>query len=301
MFLLASDLAQEVSETVSSNFQLWSWNMLVEYMKNSLPDVLDFLIKLIIAIIVLLVGRKIIKLVRKIAKRMMEKTSWDEGVKQFFDNLLNAFLHFVLIMIVLGKFGITASSVIAVIGSVGLSIGLALQGSLSNFAGGVLILILRPFKVGDYIVEDTHGNEGTVTEIQLFYTKLLTIDNRTVILPNGNLSNCSLTNITQQDKRRIDIIVGISYDADIRQAKNVIETLILEETARIPEESYSVYVDSLGESAVNIGARVWVKTEDYWETKWRLTENIKYALDENHIEIPYPQMSVHMRQSDSEN
>lgn len=301
MFLLASDLAQEVSETVSSNFQLWSWNMLVEYMKNSLPDVLDFLIKLIIAIIVLLVGRKIIKLVRKIAKRMMEKTSWDEGVKQFFDNLLNAFLHFVLIMIVLGKFGITASSVIAVIGSVGLSIGLALQGSLSNFAGGVLILILRPFKVGDYIVEDTHGNEGTVTEIQLFYTKLLTIDNRTVILPNGNLSNCSLTNITQQDKRRIDIIVGISYDADIRQAKNVIETLILEETARIPEESYSVYVDSLGESAVNIGARVWVKTEDYWETKWRLTENIKYALDENHIEIPYPQMSVHMRHSDSEN
>ncbi|MEI3340017.1 MAG: mechanosensitive ion channel domain-containing protein [Eubacterium sp.] len=273
----------------------------MDYFKNSLPGVLDFLIKLIIAIIVLLIGRKIIKVVRKIVKRMMEKTSWDEGVKQFFDNLLNAFLHFVLVMIVLGKFGITASSVIAVIGSVGLSIGLALQGSLSNFAGGVLILILRPFKVGDYIVEDTHGNEGTVTEIQLFYTKLLTIDNRTVILPNGNLSNCSLTNITQQDKRRIDIIVGISYDADIRQAKNVIETLILEETARIPEEAYSVYVDSLGESAVNIGARVWVKTEDYWETKWRLTENIKYALDENHIEIPYPQMSVHMRQSDSEN
>ena len=301
MFLLASDLAQEVTETVSSNFQFWSWDMVVDYFKNSLPGVLDFLIKLIIAIIVLLIGRKIIKVVRKIVKRMMEKTSWDEGVKQFFDNLLNAFLHFVLVMIVLGKFGITASSVIAVIGSVGLSIGLALQGSLSNFAGGVLILILRPFKVGDYIVEDTHGNEGTVTEIQLFYTKLLTIDNRTVILPNGNLSNCSLTNITQQDKRRIDIIVGISYDADIRQAKNVIETLILEETARIPEEAYSVYVDSLGESAVNIGARVWVRTEDYWETKWRLTENIKYALDENHIEIPYPQMSVHMRQSDSEN
>ena len=301
MFLLASDLAQEVTETVSSNFQFWSWDMVVDYFKNSLPGVLDFLIKLIIAIIVLLIGRKIIKVVRKIVKRMMEKTSWDEGVKQFFDNLLNAFLHFVLVMIVLGKFGITASSVIAVIGSVGLSIGLALQGSLSNFAGGVLILILRPFKVGDYIVEDTHGNEGTVTEIQLFYTKLLTIDNRTVILPNGNLSNCSLTNITQQDKRRIDIVVGISYDSDIRQAKNVIEKLILEETARIPEEAYSVYVDSLGESAVNIGARVWVRTEDYWETKWRLTENIKYALDENHIEIPYPQMSVHMRQSDSEN
>jgi small conductance mechanosensitive channel len=197
-------------------------------------------------------------------------------------------------MIVLGKFGITASSVIAVIGSVGLSIGLALQGSLANFAGGVLILMLKPFKVGDYIVEDSHGNEGTVTEIQLFYTKLLTLDNRTVILPNGDLSNTSLTNVTQQDKRMVQIKVGISYHADIRKAKSVLETVVANEQKRLPDEPYQVYVDSLEDSSVSLGIRVWTKSEDYWDVRWRLTENVKYAFDENDIEIPFPQVEVTM-------
>ena len=195
-------------------------------------------------------------------------------------------------MVVLGRFGITASSVIAVIGSVGLSIGLALQGSLSNFAGGVLILLLKPFVVGDYIREDNNNNEGTVTEIQLFYTKLLTVDNQTVILPNGALSNGSLTNMTQQDKRRIDINVGISYHADIRQAKAVLQKVVDEEEKCLENEQQLVFVNQLGESAVEMGVRVWVRTEDYWATKWRMTENIKYALDENGIELPYPQITV---------
>lgn len=293
-FILAQDLAQEMTEVVSDNVNFWSLDMIAEYFRDSLPDILDFLVKLIIAIVVLLVGRRIIKFARKFIRKFLAKTTWDEGVKQFFDNLCNAAMHFVLIMAVLGKFGITASSVIAVIGSVGLSVGLALQGSLSNFAGGVLILILKPFKVGDYIVEDTHGNEGTVIEIQLFYTKLVTIDNKTVILPNGNLSNTSLTNITQQDKRRIDITVGISYDSDIRLAKNVIEKVVAEEPKRLPEDKYDIFVDSLGDSSVNIGLHVWARMEDYWETRWRITENIKYALDENGIEIPFPQVAVTM-------
>ncbi len=285
-----------MTEVVSDNVNFWSLDMIADYFRDSLPDILDFLVKLIIAIVVLLVGRRIIKFVRKFIRKFLAKTTWDEGVKQFFDNLCNAAMHFILIMAVLGKFGITASSVIAVIGSVGLSVGLALQGSLSNFAGGVLILILKPFKVGDYIVEDTHGNEGTVIEIQLFYTKLLTIDNKTVILPNGNLSNTSLTNITQQDMRRINITVGISYNADIRLAKNVIEKVVTEEPTRLPEEEYNVFVDSLGDSSVNIGIRLWVKMEDYWEARWRIIENVKYALDENEIEIPFPQVSVTMNQ-----
>lgn len=292
MYLLNSELAEQVSETVSDNIDIISWDTLIRYLHDSMPDILDFLVKLIIAVIVLLVGTRLIKLARKIAKKMMARTSWDEGVTQFFDHLLNVALYFLLIMIVLGKFGITASSVIAVIGSVGLSVGLALQGSLSNFAGGVLILLLRPFKVGDYILEDTHGNEGTVSEIQLFYTKLLTIDNRTVVLPNGSLANGSLTNITQQDKRRVDILVGISYHADIRKAKSVIGEVVEKDPGRLREEPYNVFVDSLGESAVMIGARVWVKTEDFWDVKWRLTEEIKYALDENEIEIPFPQVEV---------
>ena len=268
----------------------------MKYFEDSFPTVLDFLVKLVIAIIVLLVGRKVIKLVRKFIRKFLNKTNWDEGVKQFLDNMCNVGLHFVLIMLVLGKFGITASSVIAVIGSVGLSVGLALQGTLSNFAGGVLILILKPFKVGDYICEDTHGNEGTVSEIQLCYTKLLTVDNKTVVLPNGSLSNSSLTNLTQQNKRRIDITVGISYDADIRLAKQVIsDVLEQEKNCMTNEEPYYVFVDSLGDSAVVIGIRVWVKTEDYWETRWRITENVKYALDEHQIEIPFPQVSVSVK------
>ena len=300
MLLLASNLAGQVGETVSENINILSKDMIVEYFHNAVPDVLDFLVKLIIAIIVLLVGIRVIKLVRRFARRAMKKTNWDEGVKQFFDRLLNLALYFLLIMIILGKFGITASSVIAVIGSVGLSIGLALQGSLSNFAGGVLILLLRPFKVGDYIIEDTHGNEGTVTEIELFYTKLLTIDNKTVVLPNGTLANCSLTNLTQQNKRRVDIVVGISYHADIRKAKHVMEDVIVEEPARLQDEPYNVYVDSLGDSAVMMGVRVWVKTEDYWDVKWRITEKIKYALDENHIEIPFPQVAVTVNPTQNE-
>ncbi len=296
--LTQQDLAQEVTEVVSDNIHFWSWDTLMQYFQDSLPDILDFLVKLILAIIVLLVGRRIIKAVRKLIRKFLSRTTWDEGVKQFLDNLCNVALHFILIMAVLGKFGITASSVIAVIGSVGLSVGLALQGTLSNFAGGVLILILKPFKVGDYIVEDTHGNEGTVIEIQLFYTKLLTVENKTIILPNGDLSNTSLTNITQQDKRRINITVGISYKADIRLAKSVIEELVKAESKRIAEEEYNIFVDSLGESAVNLGIRMWVKMDDYWDTRWRLIENIKYAFDENGIEIPFPQVAVTMKDED---
>lgn len=155
-FILAQNLTDEVTDVVTDNVTFWSWDTIVKYFEDSFPTVLDFLVKLVIAIIVLLVGRKVIKLVRKFIRKFLNKTNWDEGVKQFLDNMCNVGLHFVLIMLVLGKFGITASSVIAVIGSVGLSVGLALQGTLSNFAGGVLILILKPFKVGDYICEDTH-------------------------------------------------------------------------------------------------------------------------------------------------
>mgnify|MGYP000600421526 FL=1 len=228
-FLLTQNLADEVTDVVSDNVNFWSWNTIVKYFEDSFPTVLDFSCKTDYCDYRTAGWTQIIQLVRKFVRKFLNKTNWDEGVKQFLDNICYVGLHFVLIMIVLGKFGITASSVIAVIGSVGLSVGLALQGTLSNFAGGVLILILKPFKVGDYIREDTHGNEGTVSEIQLCYTKLLTVDNKTVVLPNGSLSNSSLTNLTQQDKRRIDITVGISYDADIRLAKQVISDVLEKE------------------------------------------------------------------------
>ncbi|MCC8082218.1 MAG: mechanosensitive ion channel [Lachnospiraceae bacterium] len=290
--ILSENVADTITEVISDNVEIVTWDVLVEYFHESLPTILDFLVKLIIAIIVLLVGRRIIRFVRKCFCRFLDKTNLDTGLKQFFDKFVGVALHFVLILIVLGHFGITASSVIAIIGSAGLSIGLALQGTLSNFAGGVLILMLRPFKVGDYIKEDTSGNEGRVQEIQLFYTKLVTLDNKVVVVPNANLTSSSLTNMTNQDRRRVDIKVGISYSADIREAKRVIETVLAGEQKRIEDEPYKIYVDELADSSVVIGTMTWVRTEDYYEVKWRLTENIKYALDENNIEIPFPQVTV---------
>lgn len=298
MFFLSSEntIAEEVADVVSDNVKFVSWDTIRNYLLDKTPLIMDFVLKLIIAVIVILVGIRIIKFVRKQVRKILEKTNLDEGLKQFLDHLFNVFLYFVLIMLVLGTFGITASSVIAIIGSVGLSIGLALQGTLSNFAGGVLILLLKPFVVGDYIKEDTNGNEGTVSEIQLFYTKLVTVDNKTVILPNGTLSNCSLTNYTNQDKRMIDLKVGISYQADLKTAKELMEKVMMEEPARLENEEMRVFVSELGESSVVIGIRAWVSTENYWEARWRVIEKVKYVLDENGIEIPYPQMDVTIRE-----
>ena len=198
-------------------------------------------------------------------------------------------------MAVINQLGVATTSMVAVLGSVGLALGLALQGSLSNFAGGVLILWFKPFKVGDYIIEDTHKNEGTVTEIQIFYTKLLTTDNRTVVIPNGTLANSSLTDVTHQDRRRIDLYVGISYDADIKKAKEILKEIISKEPDRIEAEESVVFVDSLEDSNVRLGLRFWVPTTNYWNARWRVTEEMKVMFDENQIEIPYNQLTVSLK------
>ena len=224
----------------------------------------------------------------------MEHHDVDTGVIQFLTAIVKYGLYIVMIMTILSLFGVATTSVVAVLGSAGVAIGLALQGSLSNFAGGVLILLLKPFKVGDYIVQG--GSEGTVYEISIFYTKLKTVDNKVVVIPNGTLSNNTIVNVSHMDRRRVDIVVGISYDADIRTAKDIIYKLAQNDPSRLQEENAIVYVDNLGASSVDIGVRVWVKASDYWDTKWRLTENIKYAMDENNISIPYTQIDVQIKQ-----
>ena len=180
----------------------------------------------------------------------------------------------------------------AALSAAGLTVGLALQGSLSNFAGGVLILLFKPFVIGDYIKEDSHGNEGTVTGIDLFYTKILTIDNKAIVIPNGTLANASLTNYTAQEKRRIDLQVGISYDSDIKLAKKVLSDVIDSTDGILRDEEISIFVDSLDESQITMGTRVWVPTDSYWPIRWQLLESYKEALDANGIEIPFNQLSV---------
>lgn len=269
---------------------------LIEKFIEELPSkALHLGTRVLLSVIVLIIGIQLIRIIRKIVKKSMMKGSADTGVIHFIDSFLKVSLYVLLIITIASGFGLDAASILALLGSAGVAIGLAIQGSLSNFVGGVLILMLKPFKIGDYIKEDTNGNEGTVASIELFYTKLTTADNKIIVLPNGTLANSSLTNVTACDSRRLDIIVGISYDSDIRQAKEVLQEVLIADEAVQKEKEYFVYVSELTDSSVNIGIRCWFAMDDFWQGRWRVTERVKYALEEAGINIPYPQMDVHLK------
>lgn len=262
------------------------------YLEGMVPSLLSFLVQVVVAIIVLLIGSRIIKFLLKLIRKSLDRSKVEAGVVTFLCSLVKYSLYFVLAMIILAQFGVTTSSVVAVLGSAGLTLGLALQGSLSNFAGGVLILLLKPFVVGDYIIDGATGQEGTVSSITIFYTKLLTIDNRLILIPNGTLSNSSITNVTHMEKRRIDLLIGVSYEANLAKTKQVLSDVVKSEEKVLPGEPVEIYVSELADSSVQMGVRAWVKTEDYWPIRWKMTEDIKNALDANGISIPYPQMDV---------
>lgn len=267
----------------------------IEKFFQELPEkALHLGIRIALALVVFAIGVQCIKLLRRIIKKSLEKANADVGVTQFIDSFIKIGTYAILVMLIATSFGVDAASIIALFGSAGVAIGLALQGSLSNLAGGVLILVLKPFKVGDYIIEDTNKNEGTVTEIQIFYTKLTTGDNKVIVLPNGTLANSSLTNVTQAPYRRNEIKIGISYDSDIRTAKAVLQQLLENDSAVLQDMDKLVYVDELADSSVVIGIRCWFKNEDFWTGRWRLIENAKYALEEQGIILAYPQLDVHI-------
>lgn len=269
----------------------------LEKLLSGLPEkALNLGIRVLLAAFIFFIGMKLIKLIRKIVKKSLNRAKVEVGVIQFLDSLLKICLDIVLILIVAGNFGFDATSVVALMGTAGVTIGLALQGSLSNLAGGILLLLLKPFRVGDYIVEDSKGNEGTVKEIGIFFTKLQTGDHKIVILPNGTLANTSMTNFSEAALRRVDVTVGISYDADIKKAKDILQRIIDEDADVKQNEMKKVYVDSLDASEVLLGIRVYCDNAKYWELKWRLLETIKLAFDEEGVEIPYQQISVHMKQ-----
>lgn len=290
-----ADTTQEVTDATQEAVK--QVNQLTQYVQDSIPELITFGLKVLAALVAFFVGRLVIRWIRKIVRRSFERSGADKGVEQFVDSLLKYGLYALLVFSLISSLGFDTTSVAAVLASGGVAIGLALQGSLSNFAGGVLILLLKPFVVGDYIIEDSNGKEGTVKEIQIFYTKLSTIDNKTIVIPNGMLTNNSITNATAKDERQLDLRVSISYDANIRQAKNVIEELLEKDECIIKNEQINVFVHELADNAVVLGIRAWVKNEEYWTTRWRLLEEIKLSLDENGIEIPYPQMTVHMKKN----
>ena len=279
--------------TAVSNYETDS-GAIKQFVSGLPVKVLELGIRILLAFVVFFIGVQVIKLIRKIIKKSIQRVHADTGVVQFIDSFVKAALYIILVFMIAGSFGVDAASIVALVGSAGVAIGLAVQGSLSNLAGGVLILLLHPFRVGDYIVAAT-GHEGTVAEIQIFYTKLLTPDNKVIILPNGTLSNNTIVNASAAEIRRVDVTVGISYQSDIKVAKDALLEVLHTDEGVFKEKERLVYVSELAESSVNLGVRCWVKSEDYWTGKWRITENCKYALDNAGIDIPFPQLDVHIQ------
>lgn len=270
-------------------------SLLESYLEGMVPKLISFALSVIGAILVYVIGVRVIRWIRRLFGKMLKRHNVDEGVCQFLDAIVKVSGYFILILMILGFFGVTTASVVAVLGSAGLTLGLALQGSLSNFAGGVLILLLKPFTVGDYIIEESGKKEGTVQEISIFYTTLLTADHHIVVIPNGTLANNSITNLTKSGIRRLDIRVGISYASDIRCAKQVLQQVAEQSSHRLQSEAPVVLVDELADSSVELLVRIWTDPEEYWDERWEMTEQIKLALDAAGIEIAFPQLDVHVR------
>lgn len=297
MNIILADVLGEVGETLEKEGVQGFFDKFVtwDYWESKLPLIGNFAGRVLLAILVYIIASKLIHKLCKFIVMSMKKANADTGVTQFVSSFVKAALYGLLIITIATSFGVKESSIAALLASSGVAIGLALQGGLSNLAGGVIILILRPFSIGDYIIECTDKQEGTVVKIDLFYTTLSTVDNRRITIPNGNLTSASIVNVTARDQRKLEIKVEIAYSADLKKAKGILERLLHEDENILSDQEMQVFVDELGSSGIMLGLRAWVSTDQYWPTKWRLNEEIKLAFDAEKIEIPFPQMDVHIR------
>jgi small conductance mechanosensitive channel len=252
--------------------------------------------KLILAVITLIVGLRLIKLVSKGMEKLMDKNGMDVSLRPFLKGMLSILLKAVLVISVLGMIGIEMTSFIAILGAASLAIGMALSGTLQNFAGGVMILVFKPFKVGDYI--EAQGYSGSVKEIQIFNTILATPDNRRIIIPNGGLSTGSMVNYSAEEKRRVDFVFGIGYDDDIDKAKEVIRSVAQSHAKVMKDPEPFIAVKELADSSVNFVVRLWVNAADYWDVHFYMNEMVKKEFDKQNISIPYPQTDIHIQKVD---
>ena len=259
---------------------------LQKWIDNGYDLILVYAPRLIMAIVIWFIGIWIIKILNKGIKKALDKGDYDISLKKFILNLTGWALKILLIVVVLGTLGIETTSFAAILAAAGLAVGLALQGSLSNFAGGVLIMIFKPFKVGDVI--QAQGELGSVKEIEIFTTKLTSPDNKEIIIPNGVLSNGNITNFTSQGTRRVDFTFGVDYGSDIKQTKEILMDQLTSHPKVLKDPAPVVSLMELADSSINFIARPWVKTEDYWTVYFEITESTKEALDAAGIEIPYP-------------
>ena len=265
---------------------------LQQLLQSITPSLTKLVFNIVISIIIFFIGKKLIGFLLKLLDKFLAKTSIDVGVAKFLSSAARTCMYAILIFMIVGQLGVNTASIVTVMGAAGLAISMSLQGSLANVAGGILILLMKPFRVGDYVM--TSFGDGTVQAIGLVYTTITTVDNRVLTIPNGTLANSAVTDASMMPERRLDISVGISYDSDIRRAKEIMEEVYRSCPAVIADKGINVHVSSLGDSAVVIEAFGWVPGSEFLSSKWYVTEEIKLRFDEGGIKIPYPQMDVHL-------
>ena len=271
----------------------------VGIVKQTMDEIVKWLINksgsAVAAFIFIFIGIKITGLIIKLVKRGFDRSKIDASVAGFLLSVIRIIGYILVFITAATIVGFEVTSFVAILGTASMAIGLALQGALSNLAGGVLILLLKPFKVGDYIVENNNHNEGTVAAIDIFYTRLLTHDNKLVVIPNGTLTNSSLVNVTSEAKRKVEVTIPVAYNTDLKKMKEVVHGILSEDDRILDGEPKDIFISSFDDSGMTIAIRAWAATSDYWSTLWDLRESIKEAFDENGIEIPYNRVEVEMR------
>ncbi len=250
--------------------------------------------KIVGALAILIIGRIVVGIITGTVKKIMRKSKMDETLVKFLSSLTKTGLLVILFIVVLNQLGVQTTSFVAIIGAVGLAIGFALQGSLANFAAGVMLILFRPFKAGDFV--EAGGTIGSVEEIGIFSTIMKTPDNKKIIVPNSNITGGNIVNYSAKDTRRVDLVFGIGYDDDLKKAKQILEQILQADERILKDPAPVVAVSELGDSSVNFVVRPWVKSSDYWAVYWGLTEKVKLTFDAEGISIPYPQQDVHMHQ-----
>jgi small conductance mechanosensitive channel len=281
-----------MDETTLPNLGL-SWDEAITFLKTS---ALDFGINLVTAIVIFYVGRIVVRLITRGLRKVMNAQEVDPTLVSFASNLVNMILLVIVVIAAIGALGVQTTSFIAILGAAGLAVGLALQGSLSNFASGVLIIIFRPYKVGDWI--EGAGVAGSVVSVQILTTILKTGDNKQIVVPNSKIMGDIITNYSANDTRRVDMVIGVSYDDDLDKTRSVLEELIAAEERILDDPAPTIAVSELGDSSVNFVVRPWVNTADYWGVMFDLTEAIKKRFDKEGISFPFPQQDVHLYKAD---
>lgn len=267
---------------------------IINWFTDNQAMLLAYVIDFIIAIAIFIVGKFVAKLIRSATKKILKHKKFDDTVISFLASLIYGLVIMVAFIAAISHLGFNTTSLVAILGAAGLAIGLALQGSLSNFASGILLISLRPFKSGDFV--EIAGTAGVVEEVHVFSTQLKTGDNKTVIIPNGAITGGTITNYSAKPTRRIDLVIGVGYNADLKQSKQILHDVVSSHALVLKDQAITIGVSELADNSVNFVVRPWVKTSDYWPVHFDLLETIKVEFDKAGIEIPFPQLSVHVNQ-----